>query len=55
MVNRNNKLIVEFDNDIIDKLNEWKRYCSFKNPHGGIKERIQEFIKKDLEVMKKEK
>lgn len=45
-----NKLIVEFDSDKVEKLQEWKDKQG-KN-HGAIKQRTQKIILEDLEKLK---
>lgn len=54
MGKREDKLIVEFDNDFIESLIEWKKLCNWIYGFGGIKQRAKKIIEMDLKKLREE-
>ena len=52
MNKRDDRLIVEFDENKKDTLSEWKKKCLGLYGNGGIKKRVQEIIEKDLKKVR---
>lgn len=55
MNQRDDRVIVEVDENFIKTLLEWKRECLFIYGRGGIKKRIQEIISEDYKKLSKER